>query len=56
MYLADYHLHTTRSPDGRLTASQIAEIALARGLHEICITDHLDTIFRNTYAPPTDFD
>lgn len=56
MYLADYHLHTTCSPDGRLTASQIAEIALARGLHEICITDHLDTIFWNTYAPRTDFD
>lgn len=56
MYLADYHLHTTCSPDGKLTASQIAEIALQRGLHEICITDHLDTIFWNTYAPRTDFD
>ena len=56
MYLADYHLHTTCSPDGKLTASQIAEIALARGLQEICITDHLDTIYWNTYAPRTDFD
>lgn len=56
MYLADYHLHTTCSPDGKLTASQIAEIALARGLQEICITDHLDTIYWNTYEPRTDFD
>jgi len=56
MYLADYHLHTTCSPDGKLTASQIAGIALERGLHEICITDHLDTIFWNTYTPRTDFD
>ncbi len=56
MYLADYHLHTTCSPDGKLTAAQIAEIALARGLQEICITDHLDTIYWNTYEPRTDFD
>lgn len=56
MYLADYHLHTTCSPDGKLTVSQIAEIALQRGLHEICITDHLDTIFWHTYEPRTDFD
>ena len=56
MYLADYHLHTTCSPDGKLTASQVAEIALARGLQEICITDHLDTIYWNTYEPRTDFD
>ena len=56
MYLADYHLHTTCSPDGKLTASEIAEIALARGLQEICITDHLDTIYWNTYEPRTDFD
>ena len=56
MYLADYHLHTTCSPDGKLTASQIAEAALARGLQEICITDHLDTIYWNTYEPRTDFD
>lgn len=56
MYLADYHLHTTCSPDGKLTASQIAGIALDRGLQEICITDHLDTIYWNTYEPRTDFD
>ena len=56
MYLADYHLHSTCSPDGKLTVAQIAEIALARGLQEICITDHLDTIYWGTYAPRTDFD
>lgn len=56
MYLADYHLHTTCSPDGKLTVSQIAEIALQRGLQEICITDHLDTIYWFTNEPRTDFD
>ncbi len=56
MYLADYHLHTTCSPDGKLTVSQIAETALERGLDEICITDHLDTIYWFTNEPRTDFD
>lgn len=56
MYLADYHLHTTCSPDGKLTAAQIAKLALERGLDEICITDHLDTIYWITNEPRTDFD
>ena len=43
MYLADYHIHSTCSPDGRLTMAEIAEVAVERGLREICITDHVDT-------------
>ena len=44
MYIADYHIHSTCSPDGKMTMSQAAEAALRAGLDEICITDHVDTI------------
>ena len=44
MYLADYHTHSDCSPDGRETIARMAEAAVARGLDEICITDHVDTI------------
>lgn len=56
MYLADYHLHSNCSPDGKLTMAQVAEEAVRRGLDEICFTDHLDTIYWVTNAPRTDFD
>ena len=38
MYIADYHIHSTCSPDGKMTMSQAAEAALRAGLDEICIT------------------
>lgn len=56
MYLADYHVHSSCSPDGHCTMSQMAEAAVAHGLQEICLTDHLDTIYWNSYAPRMDFD
>ena len=56
MYLADYHLHSSCSPDGNYTMAQMAEAAVAHGLREICVTDHLDTIEWGTYAPRTTFD
>ena len=56
MYLADYHVHSSCSPDGHLTVSEIAEEAIRRGLDEICITDHLDTVYWGSGAPRTDFD
>ena len=43
MYLADYHTHSDCSPDGSETIARMAEAALAHGLDEICITDHVDT-------------
>ena len=55
MYLTDYHLHSTCSPDGHYTMSQMAAAAVDRGLREICLTDHLDTVEWGTYAPRTDF-
>ena len=56
MYLADYHIHSTCSPDGNLTMAQLAQSAIEKGLQEICITDHVDTIRWFTFEPRTDFD
>ena len=56
MYLADYHLHASCSPDGILTIPQIAQRAIEVGLDEICITDHLDTIWWKDYSPRDSFD
>ncbi len=56
MYLADYHMHSACSTDGHYSMSRMAEAAVARGLDEICFTDHLDTIYWDDYSPRTDFD
>lgn len=56
MYLADCHLHASCSPDGHLTMAQIAGQAVKVGLDEICITDHLDTIWWKDYSPRDSFD
>lgn len=56
MYTADYHMHSTCSPDGKMTMSQAAEAAIRAGLDEICITDHVDTIYWGTNAPRSSFD
>ena len=56
MYLADYHTHSDSSPDGRATIARLAEAALARGLDEICVTDHVDTVYWGSNAPRWDFD
>lgn len=44
MYLADYHTHSTCSPDGRNTMTEMAQAAVAAGLDELCITDHVDVL------------
>jgi histidinol-phosphatase (PHP family) len=36
--------------------AQMAGAAVAHGLQELCLTDHVDTIYWDTYAPRTDFD
>lgn len=56
MYAADYHVHSTCSPDGKMTIAQAAEAAVRAGLDEICITDHVDTIYWSDYSPRTEFD
>ena len=39
-YLADYHVHTRFSFDSEETIGAIRKMAAARGLSEVCITDH----------------
>lgn len=56
MYLADYHIHSTCSPDGRLSMADMARAAIERGLDEICFTDHVDTIYWKDRSPRWDFD
>ncbi len=38
----DFHMHSRVSFDGHDTGEALAKTALARGLKEICFTDHLD--------------
>ena len=38
----DFHIHSRVSFDGHDTGETLAKAALARGLKEICFTDHLD--------------
>lgn len=44
----DYHMHTKVSFDGHDTGLAMAQAAAARGLQEICFTDHID------YTPEMD--
>ena len=57
MYLADYHVHSTCSQDGRQTMAQAAQAAVAAGMDELCLTDHVDTIYWGPEQKPRwDFD
>ncbi|MBP5273689.1 MAG: histidinol-phosphatase HisJ family protein [Abditibacteriota bacterium] len=38
----DYHVHTALSGDNTQTAEQLGKAALAKGLDEICLTEHVD--------------
>lgn len=51
MYLADYHTHTTCSPDARNTMTEMAAAAAAAGLQEICFTDHVEPLKWNCTVP-----
>ena len=43
MYLVDYHTHSSYfSPDGRSTMEELCEAAIARGISELCVTEHCD--------------
>ena len=56
MYLADYHTHSSVSPDGSVTVSELAGAAIDHGLNEICVTDHVDTVLWGSHLPRTSFD
>jgi histidinol-phosphatase (PHP family) len=40
--IPDYHIHTAFSCDSGSTMAKVCEAAIARGLHEIGFTDHVD--------------
>ncbi len=42
MIRTDYHIHSTHSPDGHNTPAEICRQALAQGMTEIAITDHME--------------
>ena len=56
MYLADYHVHSSCSPDGHLTMAEMAKEGITRGLDELCFTDHVDTIQWGTNQPREEYD
>lgn len=56
MYLADYHIHSKYSFDGSEELETICDQALARGLSEIAITDHMDIFTKLPYGQMIDFD
>ena len=51
MYLADFHVHSRFSHDGRDTLDSLATAAADRGLDEICVTDHVDVAEGGAAAP-----
>lgn len=55
MYIADYHVHSSCSPDSRATMAQQARAAVAAGLQELCFTDHMDTVDWHDMTPVWDF-
>lgn len=40
--IADYHLHTTFSPDGTASPEEMCRAAIQNGLTEIAVTDHFE--------------
>ena len=55
MYLADYHVHSAWSPDGKHSIEELAARAVEIGLDELCITDHVDTYYWKGFTPRDDF-
>ena len=47
MYLADYHTHSTLSPDSTIPLEALCENAVRLGLREVCITDHWNLAEQN---------
>ncbi len=56
MYLADYHMHSKYSFDGKEELRTICDQAMARGLSEIAITDHMDIFTNRPYGQMVNFD
>ena len=42
MRIPDFHVHTTFSPDSKITPEEAMEAALRCGVTDLCFTDHMD--------------
>ncbi|HKL98589.1 MAG TPA: PHP domain-containing protein, partial [Mobilitalea sp.] len=42
MIIADYHVHSNYSSDGKASMEQMVKRALELGLKKLCFTDHMD--------------
>ncbi len=51
---ADYHLHTWYSDDSNYPMERLIQDAIAKGLEEICITDHVDYSIKKDWAEPSE--
>lgn len=52
--IADYHMHSTISPDGFSTAEEMCQAAIDRGLQEIAMTEHFE-IYTPGFTPDGGF-
>ena len=50
--LADYHVHTEFSEDSTYPMADVVEDAIALGLDEICLTDHVDYGIKHDWDEP----
>lgn len=48
--LVDYHLHTNNSFDGTQTIDELCRAAIANGLQEVAVTDHMDIFSGKKYS------
>lgn len=51
MRLADMHIHTTFSPDGKSSMEEQCIKAIEIGIPIICFTDHVNQTFFSKYIP-----
>lgn len=42
MRIMDYHIHTHFSPDSKMLPEEAVEAAVARGITDMCFTEHMD--------------
>jgi histidinol-phosphatase (PHP family) len=56
MYLADYHTHSRYSFDGSEELDTMCQHAIAAGLSEIAVTDHMDIYTGFGYGRMIDYD
>lgn len=44
MFLSDHHIHSTVSPDGYNTMTEMARASIKAGVKQLCFTDHCDVV------------